>query len=42
MPHPSPRDQIWLKRNAWFAAEQVPVLREKIAAVFSGKNLERR
>ncbi len=30
MPHPSPRNQFWLKRNAWFELEVVPFLRERI------------
>jgi uracil-DNA glycosylase len=27
LPHPSPRNRLWLKKNAWFAAEIVPQLR---------------
>jgi uracil-DNA glycosylase len=27
LPHPSPRNNIWLKRNAWFEPELVPGLR---------------
>jgi len=30
--HPSPRNQMWLRRNPWFEAEIVPYLREQIAA----------
>lgn len=30
MPHPSPRNNLWLKRNPWFEAELVPVLRERV------------
>ena len=30
MPHPSPRNQLWLKRNAWFELDVVPVLRKRI------------
>lgn len=30
LPHPSPRNQLWLKRNPWFAAELLPVLREEV------------
>lgn len=26
LPHPSPRNQMWLKRNPWFAAEVLPLL----------------
>lgn len=29
LPHPSPRNQIWLKKNSWFDAEVVPALRER-------------
>lgn len=29
--HPSPRNQMWLRRNAWFEAEIVPYLRQKVA-----------
>ncbi len=27
-PHPSPRNQLWLRRNAWFESEAVPALRQ--------------
>jgi uracil-DNA glycosylase len=30
MPHPSPRNQIWLRRNAWFETEVIPALREHL------------
>lgn len=28
--HPSPRNQIWLRRNEWFEAEVIPVLQSMI------------
>ena len=31
LPHPSPRNQLWLKRNPWFAEEVLPELREQLA-----------
>lgn len=31
LPHPSPRNQAWLKRNPWFADELLPRLRERVA-----------
>lgn len=31
LPHPSPRNNIWLKRNAWFEEEVLPPLRQRIA-----------
>ena len=30
LPHPSPRNNIWLKRNAWFEAEVLPRLRRRV------------
>ncbi len=30
LPHPSPRNNIWLKKNEWFAAEVIPYLRKTI------------
>lgn len=35
LPHPSPRNQLWLKRNPWFEAELVPRLRERVAEVLA-------
>ena len=37
LPHPSPRNNRWLKTNPWFEAELVPALRARVGAV-----LERR
>jgi len=31
LPHPSPRNNIWLRRNPWFDAELLPRLRESVA-----------
>lgn len=33
LPHPSPRNTLWLRRNPWFDAEVVPDLRERLAAM---------
>lgn len=30
LPHPSPRNQAWFKRNAWFESEVLPRLRERV------------
>lgn len=35
LPHPSWRNTGWLKRNPWFAAELLPVLRARVAEVLS-------
>jgi len=31
LPHPSPRNTLWLKRNPWFEAKVVPLLRDLVA-----------
>ena len=31
LPHPSPRNRLWLRRNPWFEAEVVPRLRQQLA-----------
>lgn len=33
LPHPSPRNLMWLKRNPWFEAEVVPEIRRRVAAL---------
>jgi len=33
LPHPSPRNNIWLKRNPWFEEELIPVLKQRIFKV---------
>lgn len=34
LPHPSPRNNLWLRRNPWFEAEVVPYLRGRISDMF--------
>ncbi len=31
MPHPSPRNNLWLRKNPWFEGEVVPYLRARIS-----------
>ena len=31
LPHPSPRNNLWLKRNPWFEAELIPLLRARVS-----------
>ncbi|MEX1058671.1 MAG: uracil-DNA glycosylase family protein, partial [Natronospirillum sp.] len=31
MPHPSPRNNLWLRRNPWFETAVVPYLRERVS-----------
>lgn len=35
MPHPSPRNNIWLKKNPWFEAEVVVALQKQVQALQS-------
>jgi uracil-DNA glycosylase len=35
LPHPSPRNIAWFKRNPWFDAEVVPALRQRVSAALS-------
>jgi uracil-DNA glycosylase len=37
MPHPSPRNIAWVKRNPWFEAELLPALRVRVAQVLAGE-----
>jgi uracil-DNA glycosylase len=35
LPHPSPRNVAWFKRNPWFADEVLPTLRERVTTLVS-------
>lgn len=35
LPHPSPRNNRWLKQNPWFEQEVLPALRTRVAEVLS-------
>lgn len=35
LPHPSWRNNAWLKRNEWFETELLPVLRQEVARCLS-------
>jgi len=35
MPHPSPRNNIWLSKNRWFEKELVPKLQQRVAVVLA-------
>jgi uracil-DNA glycosylase len=35
LPHPSPRNNLWLKRNPWFEQELIPVLQSRVAQVLA-------
>ncbi|WP_367379801.1 uracil-DNA glycosylase family protein [Collimonas arenae] len=33
LPHPSPRNNLWVKRNPWFETELIPVLQQRITRI---------
>lgn len=35
LPHPSPRNFIWMAKNQWFKEETVPVLQERVRQILS-------
>ena len=35
LPHPSPRNTLWLRRNDWFEETVVPELRQRVADLFA-------
>ena len=36
LPHPSPRNNLWLRRNPWFEQPLLPWLQQRIAVLMSG------
>ena len=36
LPHPSPRNNLWLKKNPWFTRDVLPELRQQVKASFAG------
>ena len=37
LPHPSPRNNRWLRQHPWFEAELLPVLRERVSQALAGR-----
>jgi len=38
LPHPSPRNNIWLKRNPWFAEQVIPLLQQRVRQIVTEKS----
>lgn len=38
LPHPSPRNNRWLKQNPWFDAELLPALRDRVARLLQDRD----
>lgn len=37
LPHPSPRNRIWLKRNEWFSEEVLPYLSDRVKEILNAR-----
>ena len=37
LPHPSPRNNIWLRRNPWFEEEVVPEIQSRVRRILASK-----
>lgn len=35
LPHPSPRNNIWLKKNTWFELNVIPVLQNTVQNILA-------
>ena len=35
MPYPSPRNNLWLRKNPWFEAEVVPAIQARVASILN-------
>ncbi len=35
LPHPSPRNRLWLKTNHWFEKDQLPIIRHRVQEVLN-------
>lgn len=40
LPHPSPRNNLWLKKNPWFEGEVLPPLKEAVARSLAASDVE--
>lgn len=36
LPHPSPRNNRWLRQNPWFETEMLPALRQQVSRILRG------
>lgn len=36
LPHPSPRNNLWLRKNPWFEKELLPELKDRVSTILSG------
>lgn len=36
LPHPSPRNNLWLRKNPWFVDQVLPALKQRVASMLAG------
>jgi uracil-DNA glycosylase len=41
LPHPSPRNNIWQKRNKWFKENLIQVLQDKVTSLLDENELKK-
>ncbi len=41
LPHPSWRNNVWLRRHSWFEAQLLPLLRDRVAAIMGEASAEK-
>lgn len=39
LPHPSPRNNIWLKKNEWYINDVLPQLKARVKDILDGSKL---
>lgn len=39
LPHPSPRNQLWLRRNPWFGEEVIPEIRQRVQRLLNQEEI---
>jgi uracil-DNA glycosylase len=42
MPHPSPRNNLWLRRNPWFEEEMIPAVRARVRDIIAKGTVQNR
>lgn len=40
LPHPSPRNNIWQKKNEWFSHNIIPILQENVSQIIQDRMIE--
>ena len=38
LPHPSPRNNIWLRKNPWFEKNNLPYLKQRVTSIMNDRS----